>query len=494
MKNLISTYFSTPNHQDRRSIRTLLLLAVNLPIMITLAVLLPVDYRREMKNALIQQHANREEEAMTIHHGFLYLIQNGQQISAQKYINTICSQMVQSRSPGHHIIVSWDDNLIQAQAHSPDSPEMLQVMQQAVQSPNHRAVVGNETLVVGSFADSGIDVFVSEYATNIRRSIRSEIYVHLGSLIALAFVAAAIVNFVLWKIVATPVQQLVSTVGRIAKGDYNVTTDAFYSREFNKLSIAIQEMSRTLDANERDRQAQLDRARRIQEHLLPNGVEVPSLKVAHLYLPAEEVAGDYYDLIHLPDDTWLVCVGDISGHGIGAAMGSVMLKTLVIHAAKWHQEPREILKYINVRLPVLMPEEFTTMFLARWYPEDHRLNYVSAGHEPGLLLSLNGDFRELRATGLPLGVDPTFEWDSETIDFSPGQRLLLTTDGVAESTSPDGELLGRKCLAELFANCANNTPEVTVASLKETILRHQSGDQAADDVTIMLLADNRHLS
>lgn len=478
------------NRPTPRSISTLLIWAVYLPMAIALAVLFPMDYWHEMEDAIAEKHASLEEEAMTIYEGLSSLTQRGRREPVQRYIDTVCARMQETRSPGHHIAVRWNTSILQAECHQRASSEMVRAMQQAAESSTHRAAVGDETLVIGAFMGNDVDVYVSEFTTHIRRSIQREVLLHFGVLVALAVATAAIVNVVLWWIVARQVTQLSNTVSRVAYGDYELNANGFHSREMNELSDAIQQMSETLSNNARDRRAQMDRARGIQEHLLPNGVVIPDLTVAHIFQPADEVAGDYYDLIRLPDDTWLICVADVSGHGVAAAMGAAMLKALVLHATERHGEPSKIMQFVNDRLPALLSDEYITMFLARWDAESHRLDYASAGHEPGLLLTPSGELRELRATGLPLGIDRTADWEAESIEIAAGQRLLLTTDGVAEASDPDGELFSRKRLAELAENCVDNLPKDAVALIQNAVIGHQRGQRPADDVTILVLEFN----
>ena len=471
----------------RPSISACLLLAVNLPLAVALAVLLPLDYRREMEGAITQKHAALEEEAMAMYFGLSGLAQAGRPQSVQRYIDAVCARMQASRSPGHHIAVRRGGNLYQAEAHQRESSEIVRAMQRAASSSSHRAPVDDETLVVGSFSKNGLEVYVSEYTTNIRRAIRREILVHVGMLAALAIAAAAIVNIVLWKIVVRPVQQLSNKVFRIAGGDYDVKAAPFRSRELDALSGAIQRMTERLAANQRERAAQLDRARRIQQRLLPNGVTIPGLDVARVFEPAEAVAGDYYDMIRLRDGTWLICVADVSGHGVAAAMGSAMLKSLVMRATEQHREPRRILKFVNDRLPGLLDEELVTMFLARWDPGSHRLEYASAGHEPGILLSPSGEVVELHATGFPLGVDGAADWGTDEIQLVSGQRLLVTTDGIAEASDPDGDLFGRKQLTEHASACAGLSAGQTVESIQDAVRRHEAAARRTDDRTILLV-------
>lgn len=493
-KPSLSTGPARPRVSERRqwSINTQVLLAVNVPLALALAVLLTLDYRREMSDAVAQKHASLNEEAMMIYHGIYFLAQNDRPEALQRFIDSVCGHMQNSQSPGHHIAVRWHGGLIQAELHRTGSSDILQTMQQAAESPDYLASIENETLVVGRFSGRGVDVYVSEYTTTIRQAIQKNILFHFVSLVVLAIAAAAIVNPLLWRMVARPVRKLSNSVARIAAGHYDVPFNGFHTRELHELSIAIQAMTESLATNEQDRRSQMEQARRIQENLLPGAVEVAGLSVAHVFAPADSVAGDYYDLIQLPDQTWLVCVADVTGHGIPAALGSVILKTVLQSAVEHHVDPGRILQYVNQRLIVLLPDQFVSIFLGRWTSATTRLTYASAGHEPGLLLTLNDDPRPLNATGPLLGISNTAVWETESVDLRHGERLLLTTDGVAEAVAPGSRLFGRTHLAEIAAGCLALPLEAAVRSIQDAVREHQAGEPPTDDLTIVLLESQPH--
>jgi serine phosphatase RsbU (regulator of sigma subunit)/predicted metal-binding protein len=474
--------------QTRRwSIRTQLILAVNVPLALALAVLLALDYRREMSDAVAEKRASLDREAMIIGHAVAAVAKKGQAEALQRYIDTVCARMQQSQSLGHHIWLRWHGNTLQSQMHVLDTQTVDHALPQAIESVDCLAAANNELTVAGRFTSNDADVYVFEHTTSIRSSIEQHIISHLTLLAVLAFAAGAIVNLVLWRMVARPLRKLSSAVARVAKGEYGTHINGFNSRELNELSGEIQKMSHALASNERERNAEMDLARRIQEHLLPSGIEVPGLAVARLFAPADAVAGDYYDLIRLADDTWLICVADISGHGVPAAMGSAMLKTLLLSAVEHQSELGQILQYINRRLAIFLPSGFASMFLGRWNSRTFRMEYASAGHEPGLQVSQNGTSRELHATGLLLGIDDNAVWETANIELPPGERLLLTTDGVAETNGTNHELFGRQHLADVVLGCAGLSPDETVHSIRTALLEHQAGKRATDDVTILLL-------
>ena len=401
------------------SLRTQLLLAINVPLAVILAVLLALDYQRHITTSINDKHASLEEEAITIHQTVLHLSGHHGHAAIQQYIDTLCGRMQSQWSSEHHILVRLGDDVLQADPHQQAPAELLDVIQQAAASPDHRAVAGKETLVVGSSSGNQIEVYVTAHQTNIRRSIRGEMMLHALYLVILGLAAAVIVNVVIWKLVARPLSQLGDSVLRIAQGELGTQTGRFQSRELHLLSRAIESMRQSLAENEQSRRIQMDKALEIQEHLLPNGQDIPGLSVERQFSPAQDVAGDYYDFLKLSDESWLLTIADVTGHGVPAAMGAAMIKALLLHAAERARAPGEILGSINRRLPkVMLPGDFASMFLAHWHPDTARLEYSSAGHEPGLLLHPDGRLLELGATGPLLGIGAEATWSTEQLQLN----------------------------------------------------------------------------
>ncbi len=154
---------------------------------------------------------------------------------------------------------------------------------------------------------------------------------------------------------------------------------------------------------------------------------MPGLAFACLYQPAEDVAGDYYDISTLPDGSCLICVADVTGHGVPAALSAMMLKAYLEHACEHHNtDPGEILRFLNYRLAVVaQTDNFATMCIVVIDASRRCLRYASAGHETGLLLRGDGQVRELKSTGLVLGILEDTNWTTRSLEIVPGDRLLL---------------------------------------------------------------------
>lgn len=484
-RNQIATLLS--RLRRRRRLPTLgfqLLLVVNGVMAILLAVLLTLDYRRELSDRLEQKRIALQEEAKTMLPAVSRLRSGGAE-AVQQYLDAVCGRMRDTDSPGHHIAVDTGDTVIQAMAHGRSSRKAFQRMQQALFAQQNVGM-GESDLVVGSANAGGVVVYVSEDAMPLRRGVQAQTLWRLMGIFTLGIVAAVITSVVLLRIVAKPVSRFVRAVTAISQDDLGVEVSGAKSRELAALGVAIEDMSKRLQSNAEQRRAEMEKAREIQEHLLPVSAAVPGMPLAALYRPAADVAGDYYDVLPLSDGSWILCIADVSGHGVPAAMSAAMLKTLLLNAAEHHIAPGELLEFINSRFtPLSPPDLFASMLLVRWEPQRGRVQFASAGHEPGLLLHADDTVTELGATGFLLGIDSDAMWSTEEFFPREGDRLLATTDGVAEAWSPQGELFGRERLQTLVQGSRAASVEETVNRLNAALLEHQGASAATDDTTVL---------
>ncbi len=468
-----------------RGIRFRLLVAVNTVMAVSLVVFLLVDYRREVAARVAQRHVALDEEAKTLLPAIVRLRPHGVQ-AVQEYVDTACGQMQDAASPGHHIAVRLDGTVLQARAHARQSSQMFAAMQAAARSPTHQFQVGDEALVVGSDQAGDTSVYVSEYLTDIHRSAASW-FGRLVGIVAMTAVATAVVNLVFVRMAAKPMEKLAETVRQIAQGRLGVQAGPFKAAELDYLAAEINFMSTALAEVDQQRHQEMAKARQIQDHLLPREVRIPGLSVAHFYQPAVEVAGDYYDMVALPDNSWLLCIADVTGHGVPAAMTAAALKALLLHAVEHHSAPNQILHFINDRFSAFsLRGDFATMLLVRWLPAAARLEYASAGHGNAWRLSADGDATgELPSTGIPLGVQADANWDLETIPVTRGERLLLVTDGVTEAFDPEGEQFGWDRVTTLLKQCKDVSVAELVRRIDEALIAHRQSTATTDDCTVV---------
>ncbi|MFE1316297.1 PP2C family protein-serine/threonine phosphatase [Kitasatospora phosalacinea] len=208
---------------------------------------------------------------------------------------------------------------------------------------------------------------------------------------------------------------------------------------------------------------------------------------AHGDLVAAEglLAGDYLGVIALPDGSTALLLGDVSGHGVEAALLAVQLKCALRGALRTAADP---VAAVRAAWHTLDPEDehFTTLVLARIDPRTGRLSWLNAGHERPFLRRADGTVERLAPTG-PL-LHPLIEpgpgtWSEHSTPFHPGDLLLLCTDGLTEGRGPGGEF-GEQRVADLLAALPERTPDAAVRALHAEADRFGL-DWRRDDVTAL---------
>lgn len=218
--------------------------------------------------------------------------------------------------------------------------------------------------------------------------------------------------------------------------------------------------------------AELDAAREIQQRLVPLALPaVPGCRIQAAYLPAEEVGGDFYQVIGQPDGASMIVVGDVSGKGLKAAMtGALALGALRTLAAEG-LAPAELLRRLNAEILQMQDGGFVTCVCVR-ISATGEVNLANAGHIPPWR---NG--QEVTVdSGLPLGVTADAEYTGTTLQLASGDTLTLMSDGVVEAQSATGELFG-----------FDRTAAISMRSAEE-IARAASAFGQKDDITVVRLA------
>ncbi|WP_437193689.1 PP2C family protein-serine/threonine phosphatase [Planctomicrobium sp. SH527] len=471
-----------------------LLLAVNVPLGVLLAVLLVFEYQNRMDQAVTEKEASLADEAVAVHQAVLQLTQANSKStlhSTAEFIEQVCWKMQSGRSPGHTIVVSHGGEILHSHGadHGHTTIDAEQELIQAFLAGRSQIFWQSEAVVLGGYRENDTIVVIAELATNIRRLARSESMWHLAGLMSLSFLAALIVGVVLWQLIRKPIREMSITVDAVANGSFGVPLSLPVGRELQVLANSFNLMSESLAANESQRRLQMEQAREIQQHLLPNDVKIPGLSICPYFQPAEDVAGDYYDIIPLSNGSWLILVADVAGHGIPAAMAATILKSLIICASLSHESPTEILTQVNQQFASLLPSgRFVTLILGVWHPASRRMTYVNSGHPAGLIWSPIRGFRELAATGMPIGIisdDVSFE--AGELEIVSEDRLVWFTDGLIEAFSPDGELFGMNRLRDLIAQNGMKDPEHIQKEILTAVKEFAANEAFKDDLTFLVI-------
>jgi sigma-B regulation protein RsbU (phosphoserine phosphatase) len=236
-------------------------------------------------------------------------------------------------------------------------------------------------------------------------------------------------------------------------------------------------------------QKELDDARRIQQRLMPAEIpEIAGLQIAGSWRPARIVAGDYFDVFKLNDETVAVCIADVCGKGMPAAMMMSNLQAAVKTCASNGMRPLELCESVNRVICANMASQgFITFFYAQIDARYMRLTYCNAGHNSPMLVAAGSSVRRLDCGGGILGVLESWHYEEEVIPLASGDRLLLYTDGITESRKENGEEFGAERLAELL----ERSRDKNAAALAEAVVgaaAEFSNGQFDDDVTVVAVS------
>jgi sigma-B regulation protein RsbU (phosphoserine phosphatase) len=483
--NLPDSGDGTPRWRLR--LRTKLLVAVNALLLVGLAAGLAWDFQRGLAERLANKQVAMAEEAVLVASAAQALRHHGLS-EVQAYIDRACLRMQDASSPGHHIAVRIDDHILQAQTHGRATPAFPEAMQRAHDTSDHQGMVDGHQILVGSHRDNGVVVYVSEFTSNIRQGAKAQLLRRAAVIGLIGVALTAFVNLALLRLVTRPVGRMVGTVRRIGGGELGVTPRRSTTRELDELAVEIGAMSRSLAEADEYRRHQMDKARQIQNHLMPRPDDSEPLGIHHAYIPADDVGGDFFDTKVIDDQRVAFWVGDVTGHGIPAAMSASMLKTLLQYGDADAADPAAVLDQVNRRFhAVTLDGDFATMFMGVIDRRQGKLVYASAGHEIGYLLHRDERIDELGSTGLLLGIDPDAACGSTRLSVQPGDVIVLMTDGLAETMSPDRKLLGRDAIVSALTYRIDAPPRQLIDDLLQLATIHRADQPQLDDITLAVL-------
>jgi len=286
----------------------------------------------------------------------------------------------------------------------------------------------------------------------------------------------------------------VEILARILAGMRIISLEKELKRKNKALSRANKMMQNNLLA-----------ARQLQMSFLPRiAPQIPGLTFSWFFKPCEMVAGDTFHCFKLDEEHVALYLLDVSGHGVPAAMLSVMLsRTLTPFSArggilidgsaesgKCHiRPPQEIAQILNKRHP--MDEEvgqyFTLLYTLIHIPT-LELRLVCAGHPSLLHLTKNGQTNFIKSSGFPIGMFENVEYEEGRLSLTPGDRIFLYSDGVIEASNRWGGTYGTEGLLESLSKRQKRPLSKITQGILNDILRFTRGTEIRDDMTLLALS------
>jgi sigma-B regulation protein RsbU (phosphoserine phosphatase) len=257
----------------------------------------------------------------------------------------------------------------------------------------------------------------------------------------------------------------------------------------NQAAIALENARLHREAVEKERiEREIELAASIQKTILPDSLpKVPGLVLAGGNRPTRSVGGDYFDVFPLTDGRTALCVADVSGKGVPAALlVSTVHACLHLLVPDGADDLAGLVARVNRHLRHFSStHKFVTLFIGVFDPSTSELTYVNAGHNPGLVVS-DGGFVELPSGGLPVGMFPEVSHVSSRVRLAPGDLLVLYSDGITEAVDTADEEFGMGRLLQLVtASRGAPTAEVS-AAIFSAVQEFTRGVAQYDDQTVLL--------
>jgi sigma-B regulation protein RsbU (phosphoserine phosphatase) len=233
-------------------------------------------------------------------------------------------------------------------------------------------------------------------------------------------------------------------------------------------------------------------ARTLQDSLLPPALpQVPGLDLGAVYRPAgggDEVGGDFYDVFPTAPDDWVVVIGDVAGKGTAAAALTSLVRYTVRAVATHVRHPQAVLTALNDALLQQHAERVCTIAFTRirLSPSDPaQITVCLAGHPQPLVVRRDGDPVPVGRFGTLLGAFPSPQLHETTTTLSPGEALLLYTDGVIEGRR-DGHFFGERRLSALAGELRDRDAVAIAEGVAAAAVDHQRG-KPSDDIAVVVV-------
>jgi hypothetical protein len=243
---------------------------------------------------------------------------------------------------------------------------------------------------------------------------------------------------------------------------------------------------------ERERvKAEIDAANRIQAALLP--LQAPDLagaSVSSHYREATEIGGDYFDFLRLGGGDVGIAFGDVAGHGLTSGIVMAMAKAALLVQVRVDASPRAVMNVLNDIVMKTAPKRMMmTFFFGLLDPNSQRLRFSAAGHlDPYVFRAGEKRLQALSSWGFPLGVKRREPFREHDVEFSPGDRLVLYSDGLIEAIDDDGEPFGFDRFERTLLDHGHESAEEMKKALLNSIRKFTRNRPPEDDQTLVIVS------
>jgi sigma-B regulation protein RsbU (phosphoserine phosphatase) len=331
-------------------------------------------------------------------------------------------------------------------------------------------------------------------AGDVQESIRS-LYVFGTVLVGTVMLTLLFLSITASRAVTRPIMALIQSARRLSAGDFTARVEAPGKDEIGELGRVFNEIAPRLDVHMKLCET-MQLASEIQRSLLPaHPPDISGLRLAGCSRYCDETGGDYFDFLPFagPKAGLLgVAVGDVSGHGLEAALLMTTARALIRPRAARPGTPGAIVADVNRELTrdTYGTGRFMTLLYMEIDPVAGTAAFARAGHDPALRFDpATGTVSELTVRGLALGVADEARYDTgAATGLTPGHVLLIGSDGLWEAENAAGEMFGKKRTQEILAKVAPEGAQAVLDALFAALDAFRGETPLADDVTLVVIA------
>lgn len=311
----------------------------------------------------------------------------------------------------------------------------------------------------------------------------------IAGIVSLAAVGVALARS---RSILRPIRDLSEAAEKLGTGDFSVRAPKHADDEIGRLADAFNRMAPRLQDAVSLKQS-LAVAMEVQQSLLPaRNPEIAGLDIAGRTRYCDETGGDYYDFIDVLSPhtgAALVAVGDVMGHGIGAALLMASARAALRAGALDDRGLASMLNRVNQVLVNDRDCRFMTLALLLIDPQRGEARWASAGHDPTIVYSPGaGTFEELEGGGIPLGIERSFEYgEFARGGVKSGQVLVVGTDGIWEAPGPDGEMFGKDRLRDVIRGLHAQPASEIAMAIEAAVDAFRGPTAQKDDITFVVI-------
>jgi len=343
---------------------------------------------------------------------------------------------------------------------------------------------------------------------NILRQITESVAILVFSVLLITGLSVAAMYFNIRKNLVVPLGQLNSaakeTVENIDQereldldihtGDELETLSDSFERMYRELRDYVKENA-AITAKQERIDTELSLAAKIQEDMLPNTFpDREDFDIFASMTPAKEVGGDFYDFFMIDDDHLALVMADVSGKGVPAALFMMMTMIMIQNQAKTGKSPKDVLTSVNDQICSNNKEQmFVTVWLGILELSTGKLTASNAGHEKPIVKHPGGDYEMIMDKhGLVIGAMDGIKYRDYELQFYPGSKLFLYTDGLMEATDEDEGIFGSERALATLNRVKDLSPRELLEFVNREVERYEGNAPKFDDLTMLCLEYTGH--